>query len=310
MFALFQGAEAPCSLRPPCSFRASGECLPVAAGAAAAKAAASSAETSKAATASGVAAAAKAATAAAHAATDPGPAAPTSEAAKEAETQQESKEMNAAEEEEDHGKEDEFDEATAEMDWLARGNDRLIVREGDFGVSCDDLSNFTHGLGDCSVEVIGAKKGDHFAAYIADLAIGENAFEAVADFNASFVVVDGQKNHDSAVVLALATHLPFVFESIGKLSRVNAIQRVDGDNGDLRVGLRVVELGAEAVEPGNGSRRENVGKVADVIGGLGQIFDPLSEGREGENGDQGCHEQRKDGQMCAAKSLHRIQLYV
>jgi hypothetical protein len=55
-----------------------------------------------------------------------------------------------------------------------------------------------------------------------------------------------------------------------------------------------------------------VGKVADVIGGFGQVLNPLGLyglARKAKDGNASCHEQREDGGICAAKDFHRFLLY-
>jgi hypothetical protein len=55
-----------------------------------------------------------------------------------------------------------------------------------------------------------------------------------------------------------------------------------------------------------------MGEVADVIGGLGQILDPLSLcglSGDGKDGNAGCHEQREKSGMYAANACHRFLLY-
>ena len=100
------------------------------------------------------------------------------------------------------------------------------------------------------------------------------------------MVADGQQNQQAAI-RALAAHLPLVFQGVGKIGRVLAIEVLNRDHGHLCVGLRVVELGADRVQPGNGPRREDVGEVADVIGGLGQILDPFGQRPLGHGGNGG-----------------------
>ena len=88
------------------------------------------------------------------------------------------------------------------------------------------------------------------------------------------MVIDSQQHQDTPVRAFLAD-LPAVFELIGPIGGVIAIQILHRDNGELRVRFRVVELAAQAIELCHSLWRKNMGKVADVIGGLWQVLDLL-----------------------------------
>ena len=122
------------------------------------------------------------------------------------------------------------------------------------------------------------------------------------------MVVDGQEDQDIAARTFLA-HLPLIFKCAGKFGRVVAIQCADCNHGNLRIGLRVVKLGAKRVQPRHGLWRQHVGKVADVICGLRQVLNLFSLNSNGGNGNASCHKQQEDSEMCAAKALHRFLLY-
>ena len=84
---------------------------------------------------------------------------------------------------------------------------------------------------------------------------------------------------------------------------------MDGDNGDLRIGLGVVELAAETFQARYRLGRQHAGVVTHVAGGLRQVFYPLGQsGRGGKSHERG-HKQPEDAPMYSAKALHRSSLY-
>jgi hypothetical protein len=80
---------------------------------------------------------------------------------------------------------------------------------------------------------------------------------------------------------------------------------VNGDHSHLRIGLRVVQLAAEAVQPRNRLGREHAGIVADVIDGFGQAAYLLGRERHGGSRNQGGHEQPESNRNYAVKAFHR-----
>ena len=68
-------------------------------------------------------------------------------------------------------------------------------------VGRNDLRHLTHGQGHRAVVVSCAKIGHHGATDIADLGIVEDTLEPIADVDAIFVIVDGQKyQHESRTI--------------------------------------------------------------------------------------------------------------
>ncbi len=127
---------------------------------------------------------------------------------------------------------------------------RGLIGKRDFGVGGDHLRHLVHSRDNGRVIVVGAQIRNHLPADVAHLAVGQNAFQTVSHIDPVFVVVHGQQ-HQRAAVRSLAAHLPLVFKLVGIVRRVISIQVVDGDNGDLCIGLGVVKLAAKAVEPRN-----------------------------------------------------------
>ncbi len=104
------------------------------------------------------------------------------------------------------------------------GDHRLAVSQRDLGVGGDHLRHLAHGQRHRAVKVVGPEIGNHLPADVANLAVRQNAFQAVAHLDAALVVVHGQQDQHAAV-RALAAHLPLVFKRVGKVRRIVAIQR-------------------------------------------------------------------------------------
>ena len=176
------------------------------------------------------------------------------------------------------------------------------------GVRGDDLRNLADRQGHGAVIVAGAQVGDHGAADIAQFAVGQNAFQAVAHVDAALMVAYRQQDKH-AFICALAADLPLVFKLIGVIGRVIPIQRLHSHDCDLRFGLGVVKLAAHLVDLRNRLRREHVGNVAYIVRGGGQVCDPLGHQRGGETNREDRQEQPENVRRCAAKAFHRSPLY-
>ena len=192
--------------------------------------------------------------------------------------------------------------------WLA-GAGGVVQR--DMGVVGDDLRHFAHSRRDRAIVVAGLQVGNHVAADVARLAVGQDAFQSVADFNAVLVIGNGQKNHGVAVLalcLILVPHLPVVFKLRGVVGRVVAIEIVHRNHGNLRVGRGVVELRAEVVEPRDGLGREHVRKIAHVVGGLGQVGHLFGMRGNREKCEKGRQQGRNHGETRAARAFHSFSI--
>jgi len=154
--------------------------------------------------------------------------------------------------------------------------------------------------------------GDYESADVADFGIRQDTFEAVSYFNPVVVVVDGNE-HEYATVGSLAANFPFFFEAIGEICLVVTVQIMDGNDGDLSVGLAVVHLPAEPIKARCGLWREDMGKVRDVVGGFRQVLDALrhySKCGEQESQTQGepCQGEPKNRRTIRS-NYHRYLLY-
>ena len=128
------------------------------------------------------------------------------------------------------------------------------------------------------------KQRVHAAADVADLAVGKNAFKAVADFNAILAILDGEDEED-ALVGGLGADLPVVFERGGPGVDVFAVEGFDGDYLDGGVGLGI-NLPGDVFDIFLGGRIDDIREVADVAGGLGQLIGRLGMGEADERANQ------------------------
>jgi small subunit ribosomal protein S20 len=128
---------------------------------------------------------------------------------------------------------------------------------------------------------------NHLPSEIADHPIGEDGLEAVADLGAIPVVVDCQQD-EHAAVLALGACAPFIEQPIGEIVFGIAFQGMDGNHGDLGIGLLVEFL----AERGQGLARagiQDAGKVIDIALGS-ELFDLFCA--HWKNGGQGQKQQK------------------
>jgi hypothetical protein len=154
--------------------------------------------------------------------------------------------------------------------------------EGDVGVGGDDVGDLLQAELEAGAVLAGVELGDHAAADVAYLGVGEDAFEAIAYFDPALVVVGGDQHQDAAV-RGLGADLPLLFEEVGEVGYCLAAEVVDGDNGDLRVGL-MVELAAELLHLGFGGGVDDTGEVGDVGGGFGELVGGFGVGEQGRAG--------------------------
>ena len=138
--------------------------------------------------------------------------------------------------------------------------------QSDAGVLGDDVGDAAGDEEERGVVISLAEDGDGFASEAADFAVGEDAFEAVADLSPIFVVVGGVEDEDAAAHL-LGADSPFCGESVGVVEGGLVADGGDGDDGDLSFGF-LVDLGAEGGELGFGVGGKDVGEIADVSEGL------------------------------------------
>ena len=171
--------------------------------------------------------------------------------------------------------------------------DRRGTSEGDAGVLRDDVGDAAGNEEERGVVISLAEDGHGFATEAADFAVGEDAFEAVADLRPIFVVVGGVEDEDAAAGL-LGADAPFCGEGVGVVEDVLAVGGGDGDDGDLRFGF-LVDLGAEGDEFSFAVGGEDVGEIADVAGGLVGDLEGLGVG-----GERRREENDRDQEECGA----------
>ena len=69
----------------------------------------------------------------------------------------------------------------------------------------------------------------------ARIGVGDDGFQAVADFGAVFSIFDREEDQD-AFVFPFFADAPLVIKLVGDVGDVVAIESIDGDNGHLRSG--------------------------------------------------------------------------
>lgn len=213
---------------------------------------------------------------------------PAPETASEEHAQQESNRAGgskAGEQKEDHQKHRAADEQFAEAYLPGLASGRAAAGRGlqiDSGIGGDDLRDLYDGGGYGGVVIPCLQLRNDGAPDDADLAVGENAFEAVAGLNAASAVLNGEQQDDAAIS-SLGADLPLVFERGGEVFDWLAVERLYRDHGNLRVGL-AIDLKAKGIQVLDGLRRKNTGEITDVVGGLGKVLNALGpeEGRGGE----------------------------
>ena len=84
------------------------------------------------------------------------------------------------------------------------------------------------------------------------------------------MIVGGKQDQDSAIV-ALATYFHPVKQANGVVVDIRAIQRLYGDDCNLRVSL-LIHQQTVLIDCLHGGRRKDIGVVADIVGRFRQIF--------------------------------------
>ena len=136
-----------------------------------------------------------------------------------------------------------------------------LVGQRHVGIGGNHLRHLAHGRGHGGVVVASSQVGNHPASIVAQLGVVQNAFKPVSHIDAVLVVAHGQQ-HQHALVRALLAYLPLVFKLVGVVGRIVAVHGLHGNNGNLRVGGRVVELRAKRVQLRNRLRRKHMRVVA------------------------------------------------
>ena len=151
--------------------------------------------------------------------------------------------------------------------------------ERDFAVLGDYVRDFGSDLPERSAVLILPQQREHFAAKAADFAVRQNRLESVADFGPVLVIADSHEDHDAAV-FAFGTDAPFLEETIGEVGGGAAFERMDGHDGDLRVGL-LIEFLAKSGQLGAGIGVDYARKIVDVALRR-ELFDLFAAGDGGE----------------------------
>jgi hypothetical protein len=143
---------------------------------------------------------------------------------------------------------------------------RSNVGELNIGIGGDCLRYASEDQQQCGVVIAAAHERHCLALEASDFAIRKNWFEPVADFDARTMILDDVKDEHAAI--RPFTSDPPLLEEIDRVALdVAALERVDGYERDLRVGLGVELLGDVRDLRGR-LRIQDVREIVDVIGGL------------------------------------------
>lgn len=119
-------------------------------------------------------------------------------------------------------------------------------REFDIGIRCDGLSNARCYQLESAGKVALAEDGHDLTPEAADLPVRQDAFQAIAHFNAILVVLRGQQYED-ATVSAFCAYAPLFVQSDGKVFDRFVLKRLDRDDGDLGVRF-LLDFKAKSIE--------------------------------------------------------------
>jgi hypothetical protein len=95
------------------------------------------------------------------------------------------------------------------------------------------------------------------------LAVGQNWFKSVADLNSISVVLRGYQNQHT-VVGRLAANAPLLEQSRGVTFDIRAVERLDSNDGNLRMRL-LIDLLTNIIKLRDGVLVEDMSKVVDVV---------------------------------------------
>ena len=192
--------------------------------------------------------------------------------------------------------EDEEEDETEPVGVVARalvvvdGLGGLLGRgEGDVGVGCDDVGDLLDAGLDGGAVLALLEERIHAAADVAYLGVVEDALQAVTDFDAVFVILDGE-DEDDAFVGGLGADLPVVVERGGPGVDVLAVEGFYGDDFDGGVSFGV-DLPGKVFDVFLGGGVYDAGEVRDVAGGLGELVGRLG----GHVGRKGEEEKKREG---------------
>ena len=156
--------------------------------------------------------------------------------------------------------------------WLL-WNFRARPGERDAGILRDDVRHPRRHEQRRAAVVALPQEGNRLAAEAAHFAVRQDRLQPVSDLDAVFPILHGQQDQNS-VIGGFAADPPLLEQVDGVALDVRTVQRIDGHDRDLRVGL-LFNLLADVIQLRNGALIEDMGEVVDVIGGT-QLRDRLS----------------------------------
>jgi hypothetical protein len=116
------------------------------------------------------------------------------------------------------------------------------------------------------------------------LAVRQDGFETIADFNARPVIADGVENQNPAIG-GLLPDAPLFKQIDGKSLDVGTIQSIDSNDCDLGVRF-LVDLLTDLFHLRVGVGVQDLCEVVDVAGRLGEFGNLFSGGKNAERQDQ------------------------
>ena len=144
-----------------------------------------------------------------------------------------------------------------------RRRDRTHAGELHTRILRNDLGDPRYHERDRAAVVVLAQKWNRFAAESPYFAIRQNRFQPVANLGSVAVFLCGQQDQHTAIC-GFAADSPFLVQIDGIALDIGAIERLNGDNGDLRMRL-LVDLPADVIELRDCGLVENVREIVDVV---------------------------------------------
>lgn len=173
--------------------------------------------------------------------------------------------------------------------------------QGDACILGDNICDLTDSDRNRGVVVVLACSRSHGTAYVTHLCVIEDAFEAVSHLDAPATRIHNEDHQDAAILFI--PHLPFVFK-VGRelLDALVVIEGLDGDHGNLRVGL-MVNLCAQGLKILLYIGTKDSSEVVNVPGWCWKRVDRLGRGYGR------CGNKYKDEAQPSPNDLHQRSFY-
>jgi len=162
---------------------------------------------------------------------------------------------------------------------MAGGSAGLGVRELNPGITRNHIGNTAGNQEQGLAIVFAAHQWNGFTLEASYLAVGQDRLQTVSHFNTRPVVFDCVKDQD-ATVRGFRADAPLVEKVDGVAFDIRAVERIDGNNGDLGMSF-FVNLAAKVFDLRFGGLIEDAGEIVDIAGGL-ELRDGLGPGNDGQ----------------------------